>query len=227
MIMSASKSRIVFIHTSSAAIGPLMQFYGEAAPELEITNLLDDGILRLFAAEQWAEAECRLAEMIETARVAYGVELAMLSCSAVPPAMLARLQRTSNLPVLKIDDALAQRAVRAGRRIGVVVTFAPALEPARQLLSRAAAEVGVPIGIVPEVCSEAYQALLAGDHHRHDALLIDAVRRLEGQKVDAVILAQVSMARILAQVEGRVATPVLSSLPSSLEAIRETLREQQ
>jgi uncharacterized protein YgbK (DUF1537 family) len=27
-----------------------MQFYGEHAPELEITNLLDDGLLRLLAA---------------------------------------------------------------------------------------------------------------------------------------------------------------------------------
>ena len=43
-----NKTKIAFIHTSPAAIGPLMQFYGEAAPDLEITNLLDDGLLRLY-----------------------------------------------------------------------------------------------------------------------------------------------------------------------------------
>ena len=38
--------KLAFIHTSPAAIAPLMQFYGAAG--MEITNLLDDGLLRLL-----------------------------------------------------------------------------------------------------------------------------------------------------------------------------------
>lgn len=224
--MSTRKRRVVFIHTSPAAIGPLLQFYGEAAPELEITNLLDDGILRLFAGHRLAKAERRLAEMIAAARESYGAELAMLSCSAVPSMMLESLRRAIDLPILKIDDAMARRAVRAGKKIGVVVTFAPALEPACQLLSSAAAEAGATIDILPEICPVAYQALLAGDHPKHDALLIAAIQRLEEQNADAIVLAQVSMARVLAQLEGRITTLVLSSLPTSLEAIRKTLEKQ-
>ncbi len=48
--MSQMKRSVAFVHTSPAAVGPLMQFYAEAAPEFEITNLLDDGLLRLLAA---------------------------------------------------------------------------------------------------------------------------------------------------------------------------------
>jgi len=220
------KRRVVFIHTSPAAIAPLMQFYGEAAPELEITNLLDDGLLRFFAAQRMEDAQRRLAEMIRTAREVYDAELAMITCSAVPGAMLRRLRGAAGFPVLKIDDPMARLAARAGRKIGVAVTFPPTLETTTKLLNGVAAEAGVAIEILPEVAPEAYQALLAGDHQRHDDLLLAAIERLAEQRVDAIVLAQVSMARILPRLEGRVSVPVLSSLDTSLAAIRETLKEE-
>lgn len=223
--MATPKRKIVFIHTSPAAIAPLVQFYGAAAPELEITNLLDDGILRLFAAGQTVATENRLAGMIDAARAAYGAELALLTCSAVSRTMLENLRRGAHLPILKIDDALARQAVRVGRKIGVVVTFAPTLNTTCQLLTEAADEAGIAIDLIPEVLPEAYQALLAGDHAQHDVLLSAAVQRLEARGVDAIVLAQVSMARILPQLEGQVTTPVLTSLHTSLQAIRETFLE--
>src|SRR5688572_11690500 len=164
------KRKIALIHTSPAAIPPLVQFYGEAAPELELTNELDEGILELFAAGRAAEAEERLARMI-AAHAAQGAELALLTCSAVSQQMLANLRRGATLPVLKIDEALARRAVETGRKIGVVVTFPPTLKTASQLLNDTAAEEGIAIELVPEVVPEAYQALLAGDGATHDKLL--------------------------------------------------------
>ncbi len=229
--MDTMKRSVAFIHTSPAAIGPLMQFYSEAAPELEITNLLDDGILRLFRSQSLAEAQKRLAEMIRVAQEAYGAELVMITCSAVPKNMMERLRGSYALPglkpVLKIDEPMARQAVAAGKKIGVVVTFPPTLEPTRKLLTEAAEEAGVGVDIVTEVSPRAYQALLANDHQTHDELLLAAIKRLDEQKVDAIVLAQVSMARILAQLEGRVTTPVLSSLNTSLEAIRRALEEKQ
>ena len=53
------KRKVAFVHTSPAAVGPLMQFYAESAPELESTNLLDDGLLRPLAAGDAATAEAR------------------------------------------------------------------------------------------------------------------------------------------------------------------------
>ncbi|MGH9842919.1 MAG: aspartate/glutamate racemase family protein [Blastocatellia bacterium] len=220
------KRPIAFIHTSPAAIAPLVQFYSEAAPELEITNLLDDGILRLFAARHSEAAERRLAEMIGVAREAYGAEMALVTCSSVSGAMLEALRRAAGMPVLKIDEPMARQAVRMGRRIGVAVTFPPTLETTSQLLSDAAAEAGTEVEIVAEVAPEAYQALLSGDHAAHDDLLLAAIKRLDAQNVDAIVLAQVSMARLLPQLArraGEIKAPVLSSLTSSLAAIREAL----
>ena len=221
--MNQPKQRIAFIHASPAALAPLAQYYRQVAPELEITNLLDDGLLRLFAAVDWAAVERRLAEMLATARGTYSAEAALLTCSAVPREMLERLRRAAGMPVLKIDESLARAAVRAGRRVGVVVTFPPTLEINRALLADAAAEAGVAIEILPRLVPEAYQALLAGDAATHDRQMLAAVEELAGQGVEVIVLAQVSMARVLPLLEGRVAVPVLSSLQTSLAALRELL----
>jgi len=214
------KRKVAFIHTSPAAVGPLMQFYTEAAPELEITNLLDDGLLRLLAAEDLDTARGRLIDMVKTAAETYGAEAAMITCSSVSKEMAARISERFEFPVLKIDYPMARRAARAGGRVGVAATFPPTLGPTRKLLSEAAEEAGAVIEIVEEVAHGAYDALLSGDAERHDDLLLDAVSRLEAGDVSVIVLAQVSMARILPKVAGRTGVPVLSSLHTSLEAIR-------
>lgn len=213
--------KVAFLHASPAALAPLAQYYREAAPDLEITNLLDNGLLRLFAAGDWATVEQRLAEMLAAARDAYGAEAVLLTCSAVPRDMLERLRCSAGVPVLKIDESLARAAVRAGRRIGVVVTFPPTLETNRALLEDAAAEAGVTIEILPRLLPEAYQALLAGDSATHDQQMLAAVEGLAREGVEVIVLAQVSMARVLPQLEGRVGVPVVSSLQTSLAALRE------
>jgi hypothetical protein len=217
------KRSVAFIHTSPAAIGPLMQFYGEHAPELEITNLLDDGLLRLLASGKTETVRKRLSEMLRSAADTYKPELALITCSSVPREMSDSLARDFRMPVLKIDYPMARAAVRAGRRVGVAATFPPTLAPTSKLLNEAAAEAGTELEIVREVEPEAYKALLANDTATHDRLLLDLIERLQNRDVACIVLAQVSMARVLPLVGERARVPVLTSLHTSLEAIREAL----
>jgi Asp/Glu/hydantoin racemase len=202
-----------------------MQFYGEHAPELEITNLLDDGLLRLLAAGKSEVARKRLSEMLRSAAETYEPELAMITCSSVPREMADSLARDFRMPVLKIDYPMARAAVSAGRRIGVAATFPPTLAPTSKLLNEAAAEAGVEVEIVQEVEPAAYEALLANDTATHDRLLLDLIERLQEKDVAAVVLAQVSMARVLPLLGESARVPVLTSLHTSLEAVREALSE--
>lgn len=221
--MTQTKRSVAFIHTSPAAVGPLMQFYAEAAPELEVTNLLDDGLLRLLAAGRGEDVRRRLGQMLRAAAETYAPEIAMVTCSSVTREMTDSLAADFTFPVLKIDYPMARRAVRAGRRIGVAATFPPTLVPTSRLLREAAAEAGAEIEIVEEVAPDAYKALLANDTATHDRLLADAVARLRERDVAAVVLAQVSMARALPLLERDAPVPVLTSLHTSLEAVREAL----
>jgi hypothetical protein len=86
-----------------------------------------------------------------------------------------------------------------------------------------AAAAGAEIEIVEAVAPEAYTALLANDAATHDELLSQAVANLQNRDVSAIVLAQVSMARTLPLIERTARVPVLTSLHTSLEAIREAL----
>jgi Asp/Glu/hydantoin racemase len=198
------KRRIALIHAVPAAIGAVVQYYSEAAPELDLYNLLDDGLTRLFALDDPAPAHRRLADMIATARDIYRAELALLTCSAVPRPTLDALRTDAGIPVLKIDEPLAQAAVKAGRRLGVIVTFPPTVETARRLLLDADPAVELTIELVPNL-----------------AAVRGAAERLAAH--DAIVLAQVSMAPLAADLRRRLAIPIFTSLDTSLPAVREAL----
>jgi Asp/Glu/hydantoin racemase len=153
----------------------------------------------------------------------YEAELAMITCSSVTQEMIDQLRAEYSFPILKIDYPMAQQAVRIGKRIGIAATFPPTIEPTSTLLVSAAEKEEVPIELVREVVPEAYQALLANDLQKHDELLFGAIERLEAQDVAVIVLAQVSMARILPRLGDRGQIPVLTSLHTSLEAIRAAL----
>jgi hypothetical protein len=212
-------STIAFVHTSPAAIPPLMRFYSSAAPDLEVVNLLEDGVLRLLTAGRRDDATRRLGTMIATARDTYDARLALVTCSSFTGAQLHSLNAGAGIPVLKIDQPMARRAAAAGSRIGVAVTFEPTVEPTRQLLLDESPGATLNFRIVPG----AYTALLDGDSATHDRLLLDGVEELGRSGVDCVVLAQVSMARVLEDAQRRSRAPVFSSLETSLDAVRQTL----
>jgi Asp/Glu/hydantoin racemase len=220
---SRMKRILTFVHTSPAAIGPLMQFYSRVEPDWEITNLLDDGILRFIKAGELVLVEERLREMLAAARTTYEAEAVLVTCSSVPSTMVRILAETFPTPVLKIDDTMAQRAVETASRIGVAVTFAPTEETTRRLLTEAAAEANRQVKLDFEVIPAAYDALLTNDLETHDRMLIEACERLASRNPDMVVLAQVSMARTEDRIRQRLNVPVLSSLTTSVEALRKAL----
>ena len=218
----AMKRRVGFIHTSPAALAPLAEFYRDHAPELDSNNLLDDGVLRLFARGAEREAEFRLAEMICVCRDTYGAEMCVVTCSAVSRSMIGRLADTTGIPTVKIDEVLAHQAVGTGTKLGVLVTFPPTRAVIENLLRDAVREDGRQVDLTFKFIPEAYEALLGGKYEQHDQLLLAGISELAREPLDAIVFAQVSMARLLKKLPPT-PMPVLSSLPASLRAIRATL----
>lgn len=216
------KHQVAFIHTSPAAIPPLADYFRDFAAELEVTNLLDDGLLRFFAQQKETAAEARLADMLCVARDAYNSELAVVTCSAVTRQLIRRLAEATGLPVVKLDDELARQAVSMGTRLGVVVTFRPTQAVIGKLLREMAEEIGRSVELTFRVIPEAYEALHTGMAEKHDALLLAGIEQLAAEPIDALVLAQVSMSRILPKLPS-LPVPVLSSLPASLHTIRQRL----
>jgi len=153
-----------------------------------------------------------------------GADAVLVTCSTVSPCV-DDLQASVGILVCKIDDAMIEKAVSIGRRIGVIATNATTLRPSQMLLVRAAEKLGKDIDVKLHLVAGALPALLSGDQATHDRLVKEAVMEITPYS-DVVVLAQATMARALdAMPEAEREVPVLSSPRLALERIKLMLKD--
>ncbi len=97
----------------------------------------------------------------------------------------------TGVPVLRVDQPMADKAVQTGKRIGVVATLSTTLQPTSDLVKRRAAVAGKTIELETVLCEGAFDALMSGDTATHDAMVAKALRELSA-KTDVIVLAQAS-----------------------------------
>jgi Asp/Glu/hydantoin racemase len=133
--------------------------------------------------------------------------------------------RERGWPVLRVDEAMADEAVRLGRRIGVVATLATTLRPTADVVRRRAEAAGREIALESVLVDGAFAALKSGDLETHDRLVRGALEALV-DRVDVIVLAQASMARVGASLPAVVTerAPILSSPRLAAERVAARLR---
>ncbi len=202
---------LALIHTSPTLTPLFGALCAEFMPETTVFHMVDESLIKDTIREGRLQRLTirRLLAMIESAEKA-GADAVLVTCSSIGPGVEFG-QKLFDIPVIRVDEAMAAAAVRMGRRIGVMATLRTTLEPTIALLREKAEEAGIEIEIVESLCDGAFDAVLAGDSITHDRILSQALRN-EMKGVDVVILAQASMARVVKTMpEGSLAMPVLSS----------------
>jgi Asp/Glu/hydantoin racemase len=215
--------KLVLIHTISPLVEVLNGLAGELLPGVVLTHIVDEPLLQRIRQRGHLAPEDldRLRSHVAIAQEV-GADVVLLTCSAVSP-YVDDVRPEAEVPVLKIDEAMIEEAVASGRRIGVVATNETTLDPTRQLLESQAAAVGKEIDTELVLVEHALEAVLSGDGDTHDRLVKEAVLDLSG-RVDVVVLAQASMARVLDVIppsDRRVA--ILSSPHLALQRAKELL----
>lgn len=200
---------IAFVHTVLSLPPTFAALAEELAPAADVFHIVDESLLGVTrrSGSLSAVTRRRVLGYVESAAEA-GADLVVVTCSSIGPAVDAS-RSFVGVPVLRIDEPMADEAVRLGTRVGVLATLRTTLEPTAELVERRGREAGRPVEVVARVCDGAFEALQAGDRERHDELVREGLRQLAGE-VDVVVLAQASMARV-AETAPDVAVPVLSS----------------
>ena len=80
------------------------------------------------------------------------------------------------VPVLRVDQPMADKAVGAGKKIGVIATLSTTLEPTADLIQRRAAIAGKQIELTSKLVEGAFEALMAGNGATHDAKVAAALQ---------------------------------------------------
>ena len=203
--------KLGLIHTSATLVPVFAQLCKEKLPSVETFNIADDSLVKgiMAAGSLTAQISRRVAGYLESAELA-GADYILVTCSSIGPAVEASA-KLAGVPVLRVDQPMADKAVATGKRIGVVATLRTTLEPTADLIQRRAVLAGKQIELTSRLAEGAFDALMSGDAAKHDTLVAAALRELSKQ-VDVIALAQASMARVvetLALEDRRV--PILAS----------------
>ena len=216
---------LAVIHTSPTLTPLFGALCAEEMPETTVFHMVDESLIKDTIRTGWLRRVTmrRLLSMIESAESA-GADAVMVTCSSIGEAV-AIGQKLFDVPVIRVDEAMAEEAVAMGTKIGVMATLKTTLEPTIELLRAKAAKAGKEIEIVSSLCDGAFEAVLAGDTATHDGILSKALMN-EMKGVDLVVLAQASMARVVkAMPVGALTMPVLSSPELAVRQAGRILRE--
>ena len=212
---------ITMIHTVFPIVDNLKAIFAKKLGNrsIKIYNIVDDSILPRIvdAGGLSSEIVSTVYQHISSAEK-MGSNLILVTCSSISE-VVDIVSPLISVPVIKIDDAMTDEAVKvAADSLGVIATIETTLNPTINQLKKKMAKAEKKIKIVPVLCSDAYKALINENNpEKHDLLLYKAIEEII-ESVDAIVLAQASMARLLPKLKKLTNKPILTSTESGVES---------
>ena len=213
--MNISKT-LTFLHTSPVHVATFDSLLAELGPDIPARHIVDESLLNeaRAAGAITPEVEQRVAE---TVLAAAGQDAAVILCTCSTIGGCAeQANDLTDRPVLRVDRAMAERAVELGRRIVVAAALASTIAPTRALILDAARRSGQEVELVELLCEAAWAKFEQGDLVGYLEEIAACLRRA-ATKGDVIVLAQASMAGAAALCAD-LPIPILSSPRLGLEA---------
>ena len=210
---------ITMIHTVFPIVNNLKAIFEKKLGNQSATiyNIVDDSILPriLNNGSLSPEIVSTVYQHISSAEK-MGSDIILVTCSSISE-VVDIVSPLVSVPVIKIDDAMTDEAVKIADTLGVVATIETTLNPTINQIRKKMAILEKEIKIVPLLCSDAYQALISENNpEKHDLLLYEAIKEII-EDIDAIVLAQASMARLLPKLKKLTNKPILTSTESGIE----------
>jgi len=215
--------KVGMVHSVASLVPVFNELAAELLPGTEVVHLVDEGLLKdLIATGQITPAMGRRLGLLASFAEESGAEVVMLTCSSLAP-LVESAKEMVKVPLLKVDEAMADEAVELGARIGVIATLYTTLAPTSGLVRERAGLKGKEVHIETLLCRGAFDALGSRDVATHDRIVQEGLKELM-QRVEVVVLAQASMARVAGQLpEAERKVPILSSPRLGVQRLKEVL----
>ncbi len=212
-------------------------WFGRAIlPGVKLVHAGGDHVQLRFMAAHHAGRPCpppeNLRSFVHTARelVAFHrVDAVLITCSTMNRAVekVRKALRATRVPVVQIDEAMMEAAVKRGGRILVIATHGPSVSSTQALLRETAARLGRPVEFDGATVEDAFDHLGRGDMAGHNRAIARAIRAAQKRgRIDTVVLAQLSMSVFALEHPGagrEFGVPVLSSGECGFRRVRELL----
>ena len=212
---------LTFLHTSPVHIATFDQLLAEIDPSIPVKHLVNESLLRDARANGiTTELSQRITQALVDA-IADDAAVVVCTCSTIG-GCAEQANHVTDRPIIRVDRAMAERAVAIGERIVVAAALASTLAPTRQLIEEVADQAGKAIVMFDVLCEAAWPYFERGDHGAYLAAIAACVRQAVPAG-DVVVLAQASMAGAAALCAD-LPVPILSSPRLGLEAAIQAYR---
>ena len=213
---------IAIIQTSAVSSKELKELCTEIIPEVKVHQIIDDSLIQEVNANGGPTYGVRN-RMLDYYRHAesLGVDLILNQCSSVGE-VADQIRPFISVPIVKIDEAMARKAISLGKKIGVIATVATTVGPSTRLIENTAREMNVSVEVEKHLVNGAMMVLIEqGDVKKHNAMVRDEVLRA-AESNDVIVLAQGSMTVLVPELAD-VRKPVLTSPRLGIEYVKEVL----
>lgn len=182
--------KIVAIYTGKGLQDPLSNLISQFS--FSQVSIIDDTVIGecVKASKVTDEVKERLHKYYKAA-ADIGADIILNTCSSVGDIADAF---DSSVPLVRIDEAMAEKAVSLHKKIAVVATLNTTLDPTMRLITRKANEQGKQVEIISALAKGAFEALVAGNVEEHDDIISRTVADITD--ADCFVLAQASMMRM-------------------------------
>lgn len=214
--------KIYIVHTSLVSLKDLEGLFEEIIPEAEIFNIIDDSLLADVMKNGGIDNKivARMCKYFEAA-ADNGADMIFNQCSSVGEASDIA-SRLVDIPVVKVDEAMAEKAVELGTKIGVVATVKSTMMPSCNLVRTKAKKANKEVEVVEYLVDGALDILMKeNNREKHNELVLDMIKKAEDE-CDVIVLAQGSMTVLLSELKD-IEKPVLTSPRMGVEKARRVL----
>lgn len=218
------KPTLGFHHTAPFLVDVFKALVAERIPAIESFHMVDESLVMEAQREGGLTSEIVRRVGIETqlAKDA-GADVVLYTCATISPAADV-LRAKFSIPLVKIDEPAAIRAVALGSRIRLMCTSKTAIAPVKSVIEQKAAEAGKPVSVVASVEHDAYAMRRSGDKTGHDRCLVNAAMTLP-RDFDVLVLGQASMAHLASDLERALGVPVLGNTTLCIDAVAKMLTD--
>jgi Asp/Glu/hydantoin racemase len=220
--MKNGKKMVVVIHTSFVSVDDLKKFFSEKLPNVLVHHIVDDSLLAEVMQNGGitpfiVRRVCAYAEFAEE----MGADLIFNQCSSVGEAINVARNLVS-IPITKVDEPMAEKAVASGKRIAVIATVASTMKPSVGLIYEAAEKASKEVEVLECLVDGALDVLMKeGDKKKHNQLVLNEIDRVS-KDCDVIVLAQGSMLVLKPHLKD-VGVPILTSPEAGVERAAEIL----
>ncbi len=155
--------RVAALYTADTLVPLVKNLFNEHLPSVDLVNIVDDSLIRDVIKEGYVPpAVTRRLFRYYDAAADTGASVIFNTCSSIGD--IAEYAKSFNrIPIIKIDDAMAEEATQKGNTIGVLATLPTTLRPTIALLERTASKKSKSIRIVTGLAEGAFESLGVGE----------------------------------------------------------------